>query len=62
MADVKCPLCGAIYKGLNLDETEGWFICQKTGQDVLLPEYAKTCKVPLYDFESMKKKTRRENV
>lgn len=29
MVDIVCPLCGTTYEGLNLDETNGWFICTK---------------------------------
>ncbi len=26
--DEKCPVCGTINKGLNLEETNGWFECE----------------------------------
>ena len=34
MADIVCPLCGTTYEGLNLDETNGWFICTKYDIDL----------------------------
>lgn len=27
--DEECPICGTVNKGLNLAETNGWFICEK---------------------------------
>jgi len=30
----KCPLCGTVNTGLNINETDGWFICQKCGTEV----------------------------
>lgn len=47
MADIVCPLCGTTYKGLNLDETNGWFICTKYDIDLCLPGYGKKVKIPL---------------
>ena len=26
--DIKCPCCGTVNKGLYLDETGGWMICE----------------------------------
>jgi len=34
MANKKCPKCGQLNCGLYLEETEGWFICQKCGRDI----------------------------
>ena len=31
--DVKCPLCGYINRGLDLDETNGWVECEHCGSD-----------------------------
>ncbi len=39
--DVKCPLCGTVNKGLYLDETEGWMICENCGQQTRSMEYAR---------------------
>ncbi len=57
MVDVVCPLCGQTYKGLNLEETGGWFICQKYGTDVMLPQHTQTQKIPLYSLEELGKRT-----
>ena len=46
MADIVCPLCGTTYEGLNLDETNGWFICTKYDIDLCLPGYGKKVKIP----------------
>lgn len=55
--DEKCPLCGTINKGLNLEETEGWFECEKCKQTVnnLNPKYAKVHKIPKYNIEDLVK-------
>lgn len=47
MADIVCPLCGTTYEGLNLDETNGWFICTKYDIDLCLPGYGKKVKIPI---------------
>lgn len=60
MANIKCPICGEMYKGLNLDETDGWFICQKYKIEVMLPKYAKVCKVPLYTMDTIAEEYRRK--
>ncbi len=41
----KCPICGTENKQLNLDETNGWFICEKCGNKVNTLKYYKTQKV-----------------
>lgn len=42
----KCPICGTINKGLNLDETNGWFICEHCKGEVNNLTHCKTVKVP----------------
>lgn len=37
--DVKCPLCGTINYGVNLEETEGWVECSGCKTDFIPPEY-----------------------
>ena len=27
--DVKCPICGTVNRGLDLDETDGWMECER---------------------------------
>ena len=29
--DIRCPICGSVNKSLFLEETEGWFECEKCG-------------------------------
>lgn len=54
MADIVCPLCGKTYEGLNLDETNGWFICTKYDIYLCLPGYGKKVKIPLVNFSKNK--------
>lgn len=42
-----CPICGTENKGLNLDETNGWFICEHCKSEVNNLTHCKTVKVPL---------------
>ncbi len=45
----KCPICGAMNKGLNLDETNGWFECEKCGSVVnTLRVSVPFAQIPLY--------------
>ena len=29
--DLRCPICGAVNRGLYLEETDGWMECEKCG-------------------------------
>ena len=29
--DIKCPICGTLNRGLDLEETDGWMECEKCG-------------------------------
>ena len=49
--DVKCPICGSVEKGLNLDETDGWFVCSKCKSEVMLLDEAETVNVPVYSMD-----------
>ncbi len=51
--DVKCPLCGKENKNLLLEETGGWFVCERCDNEILLPQYSKTIRVPLYDSKKL---------
>lgn len=52
-----CPICGTENKGLNLDETYGWFICEKCGSEVNNLTHRETVKVPLLKtVEDIKKR------
>ncbi len=46
--DVKCPICGSNQKRLNLDETNGWFVCSVCESEVCNAEDMKTVKIPVY--------------
>lgn len=37
----KCPVCGTINKGLNLEETNGWFECEHCKNIVNTFQYSK---------------------
>lgn len=32
--DMYCPLCGALQKQVNLEETENVFVCDKCGAEI----------------------------
>lgn len=52
----KCPICGTENKQLNLDETNGWFICEHCGYEVNNLTHCKGVKVPvLKTVEELKK-------
>lgn len=53
--NVKCPLCGTENKNLYLDETNGWFECERCKREVLPLKYAKTKSIPLYDYKAFAK-------
>lgn len=44
--NVECPICGAMNKNLNLDETGGWMECDSCGKVVGLPKYMRLISVP----------------
>ena len=46
--DEKCPICGEVNKNLLLEETDGWFVCDKCGNEVQLVQYMKIARLPLY--------------
>lgn len=51
--DEKCPICGTVNKNLLLEETDGWFVCEKCGNKVQLVQYMKIARLPLYDMKSL---------
>lgn len=58
--DVKCPICGSVEKGLNLDETDGWFVCSKCKSEVCNMEDRKTVKIPVYTGKQLGEIFRRD--
>ena len=45
--DIKCPCCGTVNKGLYLDETGGWMICEHCHAETMDGEYARQHSVRL---------------
>ena len=60
---VKCPHCGTVNKNMYLDETEGWFECEKCGIATRVPGLERltsaVCakygceKIPVYDRDGL---------
>ena len=48
--NVECPICGALNKNLNLDETGGWMECDSCGKVVGLPKYMRLINLPMLKF------------
>ena len=46
--DMKCPICGAVNKSVDLEETDGWMECESCGEVSQQMKYVKTRRVPLY--------------
>lgn len=44
--DVKCPICGALNKSLDLEETDGWMECESCGEVTQHMKYVTTRRVP----------------
>lgn len=53
--DVMCPECGTVNKGLYLEETNGWMICEHCGTEScsfgLIDN--KVVTIPLYDIKKL---------
>ncbi len=56
MKDVKCPICGNIEKGLNLEETNGWFIGSHCKNEVGIISETYSAKIPLYTLKDLSSK------
>lgn len=48
--DVKCPICGAVNRSLDLDETDGWMECESCKNVVQVLEYVKNRHIPVYQM------------
>lgn len=46
--NVKCPICGTVNKGLYLEETDGWMVCEKCDQSVKVLSFVRGVKIPVY--------------
>ena len=53
--DVKCPICGAVNKGLFLEETHGWMTCENCHQESLSYSFLtrRMVKVPILTLEQL---------
>lgn len=53
--DVMCPVCGTVNKGLYLEETNGWMICEHCGaESCFLGLIGSRIKpIPLYDIKKL---------
>ena len=62
--DITCPICGTLNKGLYLDETGGWMICEHCNTEVMDVEYARThaMKIPLLRLDQLAQYPAREAV
>ena len=45
--DLRCPICGAVNRGLYLEETDGWMECEKCGNVTQSMEHRQTVLIPL---------------
>ena len=45
--DLCCPICGAVNRGLYLEETDGWMECEKCGNVTQSMEHRQTVLIPL---------------
>lgn len=46
--NVKCPICGTVNKGLYLEETDGWMVCEKCDQSVKVLSFVRSVKILVY--------------
>ncbi len=47
--DVKCPICGAVNRGLDLEETNGWMECEKCGNATQTPGFGPIIRIPVFN-------------
>ena len=45
--DLRCSICGAVNRGLYLEETDGWMECEKCGNVTQSMEHRQTVLIPL---------------
>ena len=45
--ELRCPICGAVNRGLYLEETDGWMECEKCGNVTQSMEHRQTVLIPL---------------
>ena len=49
--DVICPVCSAVNRSLNLEETDGWMECEKCHNAVQVLKYVKSRRIPVYQMK-----------
>ena len=60
--NIKCPVCGSINEGLDLEETQGWVECSCCKMTFLAPAYTSKLleeqrvieRLPAYTMETIK--------
>lgn len=51
--DIKCPVCGTVNKDLYLEETDGWFECDRCHQSTKALDFVKVTKLPILTMEQL---------
>jgi len=50
----ECPICGTINKDLYLEDSQGWFVCEKC-DSVQIMKFEKRIRLPVYTPEQIAK-------
>ncbi len=58
--DEKCPVCGTVNHGVNLDETEGWMICEHCHKETQDPRFRKLARIPVLSMEAVVRRAKAE--
>lgn len=51
--DIRCPVCGALNKSLDLEESDGWMECENCKEVTHHMEYVKTRYVPRFQKDEI---------
>ena len=51
----ECPVCGTINKDLYLEDSQGWYVCEKCDTSVQAMEVVKRVCLPVYTPEQVAK-------
>ena len=49
----ECPVCGTINKELYLEDSQGWYVCEKCDTSVQAMEVVKRVCLPVYTPEQV---------
>ena len=52
--DVICPVCSAVNRSLNLEETDGWMECEKCNAATRSLKSEDTIRIPLKSLKTIK--------